>query len=155
LTFNAGASAISFSNGATVARTFNGGGLTYATVNWGGGGVWNITGANTFATFAIPPATVGFQLIQGTTQTITNFSGGLGSSSQLIDFKSASVGSQATVSSSNNASLSWAVFRDLAFTGGGTFTATNSLNMADNSGITITAPSTGGGGGSHIIGGGL
>ena len=41
----------------------------------------------------------------------------------------------------------------MTFSGGGTFAATNSYDFKGNTGITITAPTVGGGGGGRIIGG--
>ncbi|QDW38822.1 hypothetical protein FFI89_017715 [Bradyrhizobium sp. KBS0727] len=62
-----------------------------------------------------------------------------------------SVGVQAGISSSSNQSITYVGLRDIACAGGGTFTATNSQNLGNNSGITITGPA-GGGGSSGIIG---
>lgn len=48
--------------------------------------------------------------------------------------------------------MSFAILTGMAFTGGATFTATNAIDEGNNSGITITAPSSGGGSTGHIIG---
>lgn len=60
-------------------------------------------------------------------------------------------GAGSTISSANNGTMSWAMLWAVTFAGGGTFTATNSLTINPTAGITVTPPSTGGGG--KIIGG--
>ena len=156
-TLNAGTSTIAFtgSGGAGTNRTFTGGGKTYSTVTVASatGGVFSVgDGSNTIGTLTISaPNKVIFP--QGLTNTITTFTNVTGTSSQQVAFTS---GNQpfgtTTISSANNWTCTWCVINLFAFTGGGTFTATNSFDAGGgNTGITITPPSAGGGG--RIIGG--
>jgi hypothetical protein len=156
LTFHANSSTIALQAPSGAQRTFNGGGLTYNTITIpasvaAAGYIFN--GNNTFANFNVTaPANIAFTL--NTTTTITNAINWTGSSGSYI-FLQGGTGAQATISSANNGTITWAALSGIAFTGGGSFAATNSFDLQNNSGVTITAPSTGGGGGGHIIGGGL
>lgn len=159
-TINAGTSTISFTGTATGTRGFNGGGKTYATVILGAGNngaaLWNTTiaASNTFGTLTIsPPNVVDLQASQ--TQTVTTLTNVTASSSAQVLIDSETQTNQATISSGSTWTCSWCAIRDMAFAGVGSFSASNSFNFGDNSGITITGPSAGGGGGGHIIGGGL
>lgn len=154
LTFNANGSTIVYSATATVSRNFIGGGLTYNNFSLGANsslGLTSITGTNTFAGISVTaPNALGFP--SGVTTTITNAFTLTGSSGSELMVTSAALGTQATVSTaSGTPTMSWAGVRDMVFTGGATFSATNSFDLGRNSGITITAPS--GGGGGFIIGG--
>lgn len=146
LTFNANSSTIAFSSVSTsLQRNFGGGGLTYNIVtfgnNGGSGGNINISLANTFATLnIIAPNYVTFP--NGVTTTVTNAMSSAGSSGSEIGLACATAGGTATISSANNHALSWYGIRDMAFTGGGTPTATSSFDLGHNSGITITAPAS-------------
>lgn len=156
LTFNANTSTILFSaTTVTGNRVFAGGGRTYSTVTLAspsvisGNIVFSITGANTFGTFNInPPYWVRFPAGTTTITSAFNWTGTAFNNAIAID---GGTGSAATISSANNGTLTWGVVSGLTFTGGGTFTATNSFDMKANTGITITGPATGSGGG--IIGG--
>lgn len=159
-TLNANTSTLSFTGTPTGTRGFNGGGKTYnvVTINSGanGGALWNTTiaASNTIATLTISAPNV-IDFGSGTTQTVTTFTAVTGSSGSEVLFDASSGANQMTISSANSWTCTWCAIRDIAFTGGGTFTANNSFNFGDNSGITINGPSAGGGGGSHIIGSGL
>lgn len=60
-------------------------------------------------------------------------------------------GTATTISVASGApSFTWTALQGMTFTGGATFTATNSFDLKGNTGITITGPS---GGGGRIIGG--
>lgn len=103
-------------------------------------GTLNITGPRNF-TFS-----------SAATITISNAFNWVGSVSNPIGIESASAGAAATISvASGTPTMSGAAIRSMTFTGGATFTATNSLDLKGNTGITITPPS--GGGGGRIIGG--
>lgn len=148
LTFNANSSTITFTGNPTATgRGFIGGGLTYnvlsLSANSGGGGTV-ITGANTFATFSVAaPHSVYFPT---GTNTFTNAPTLTGTSSTPILFSNNSGGSgAATLSIAGAATATWAAFRALTLAGGGSFTATNSLDLGANTGFSITPPSAGGG----------
>lgn len=143
LTFNKNSSVLVFTVTSASNRNFLGGGLSYNTVtvsaNTSGGG-FNITGANTFTDFNITaPNFVAFPI--STTTTITNAFTWAGTSSANIGIAPGTVGTVATISvASGSPTMSWTGVRELTFTGGATFTATNSLNLGRNTGITITVP---------------
>lgn len=155
-TFNANTSTIQLSP-TTVSggRTINGGGKTYSTltINSPSGfttdGPITFGGNSTIATFNVSGQN--WLRFGSVTTTITNAinwnSGGSASSPILLD---GGTGSTGTISSASGGTMAWAALTGITFTGGGTFTATSSLNVGGNSGITITGPS--GGGGSGVIG---
>lgn len=152
LTFNANSSTISLTGTGTAAlRTFTAGsGLSYNIVSFNGnanGGAIQITlaGSTTIATLNISAPNYIFQTASQTL-TVTNALNISGSSGSEIGFASNTTGTRATVSSANNGTFSWCAFKDMAFAGGGTFAATSSFDLGDNTGITITAPASGGGG---------
>lgn len=157
LTFNCGSATFSFTGtgaGATGALTMGGGGQTIGTLSIGantGGGAFSLN-PNTAITVGTLNISAPQYIAQnnGTTLTVTNAINISGSSSNQIGFASSSVNNAATISSANNGTYTWASFRDMTFTGGGTFTATNAFNNGHNPGITITAPASGGGGGRCI-----
>ncbi len=151
LTFNANSSTINYTgavNGG--AQTFSGGGLSYNIVTFGavGTGTRIIGGVNTIATLNITAPNY-VQFPGGVTTTITNAFNWAGSSSSQIAIETQSLNTLATISvATGSPTMSWAAIREIAFTGGATFTATNSFNLGHNTGITITPPSSAGGGGS-------
>lgn len=157
LTFNANSSVIAISTASAGPRTFAGGGLTYATLtiatNTSGGPTF-FTGANTFSTLTVTG--MNSLILPSVTQTITNAFNWVGTSSAPIGItvnSTVNTNVSATISiASGTATLAWATIRAVTFTGGATFTASNSLDAGANTGITITAPSVGGG---RIIGGWL
>ena len=154
LTFNANGSTIAFSGTATSGnRRFLGGNRTYniVTVNSSTNYAFSITGTNTFGTLTISaPNRVFFPAAATTTiTTLTNITAT--SSAPVAFIGDNTTGAGATISSANNWTAEWAAFTYMTFSGGGTFAATNSLNLGNNSGITITAPS--GGGVTGVIGG--
>lgn len=158
LTLIAGTSTISLTGTTAVNVTaFSGGGLTYHNLTINGGsspqGPISIVGANTFNAVSITaPATVYWS---GTNIISTAFTfAGTASNNAIMLFNPNGNGSLSTLSvASGTATLNWGVIAGMTFSGGATFTATNSYDLQGNSGITITGPSSGGGG--HIIGGGL
>lgn len=160
LTLNAGTSTLVFTPSGTASgsRNFTGGGKTYSTVTISGPSAFAndspfvISNNNTFATLNI--ASPNWVRLPGAgTQIVTNainWAGTAFNSAIMIDGGS---GVQSTISSANNGGIVWGVLTGVIFSGGGSFAATNSIDMKGNSGITITGPSGGGGGGGHIIGG--
>lgn len=154
LTLNAGTSTISFTATSNVAnRIFGGGAKTYNTVTFstasttlGSGGI-TFTGANTFATLTISGPTVA--TFTAATVTITNAFTWTGSPTAPLVVIGNPNGT-GTISSANNGTISYAIIAGETFAGGGTFTCNNCYGYTA-SGITINAPSGGGGGG--IIGG--
>lgn len=118
------------------------------------GGIFNISNSGSAITIGtlslVAPNSATFPT--GVTTTVTNAMTLTGSSTNQIGLLPATPGSTATISSANNGAFTWTGIRDLAFTGGGTFSATDSFNLGRNSGITITPPASGGGG-PNIIGG--
>lgn len=155
LTFNANGSTISLTGNAasSTSRGFTGGSLTYNNLSVGAassGGIVAITGANTFADIAMTGPTQ-LSLPGGTTTTVTSLSI-TGASGSPCFLTSNSFSQNATLSdASGTDTLTWAGIRGITFQGGATFAATSSFDLGGNSGITITAPTTGGGG--VIIGG--
>lgn len=148
---------VTSSSAATSLLTFSGGGLTYHDVNFNSssGAIVSITGANTFTTLTVTAGS-SIGIASSTTQTVTNAFTITGTASAPVYFAAVTVGTFGTISTaSGTATCAWCAFRDIHFTGGATFTASNSLNLGDNSGITITPPSAGGGGFTGIIGGGI
>ncbi len=154
LTFNANSSSIVFTATSATARSFATGGKTYNSVSVSAntsGGSFSITTANTIATLNITAPNY-IALTGGSTFVITNALSATGTASNIVTFASNTTGTATTISSANNGTFVWTAFRDMTFTGGGTFVATSGLNLGNNSGITITPPSSGGG---RIIGGWL
>jgi hypothetical protein len=159
LTFTAGTStfSIQLNQGAVLTHTFIGGGQTFANVSVSGGsipGTWlQINNSNTFGTLAVTaPASI--LLNTNTTLTITNAFTLAGSSSSSMVFLGTynpQSTQKGTISiASGTATCAWCAIQNLTFSGGATFSATNSIDLQGNTGISISGPS---GGGGHIIGG--
>jgi hypothetical protein len=156
-TLNANSSTISFTgSGGTSFRRLQGGGKTYSTVSVSSStnNLFIFAGANTYATLTLnAPNRVQFgNSLTQTVTTMTNITGSAGSEIAIEDDDLTS--GLVTISSANNFTCTWCAFKGITFTGGGTFTANNSFDLGQNTGITINAPS-GGAGGSNVIGGGL
>jgi len=101
------------------------------------------SGAATFATFNISGPNW-LVLTSGVTLTVTNAFTWTGTTTALIGMESSGTG-QATISvASGSPTVAYGAFRNMAFTGGATFTANNSFSLGNNSGITINAPAAGG-----------
>ncbi len=150
LTFNANSSTIVFSGSAAVLRTFTGGNLTYNNLTFGANtsvGASAIGGSNTFATLtATAPCVIEFP--SGSTTTLTSLVA-TGTSANKIFLTSSSFNFVSTINrASGSNALDWTGLHNLTFGGGATWTATNSFDLVGVSGITVTVPSSGGGGGS-------
>ncbi|WLA80274.1 hypothetical protein [Bradyrhizobium elkanii] len=140
LTFLGSSSTIVFSGGSS-AKTFTGGGLTYGTVSVsaGSGGGLIISGANTFGTISVsPPNYIAFPT--SGTSTITSMNCAGTSSSQIL-IQASSVGSAASIAVSGSIGTYCAL---VGISCTGSPSASNSFNCGGNSGITITAPASGG-----------
>lgn len=161
LTFSANSSSIIFSPSGVGNQIFSFGTKTTNIVTLGArSGASHITinsGTSTIGTLNISaPNTV--QLDQNTTITVTNAMNFVGTNTQPIfltqnTFNSASV--QSTISSGATSTCTWCVIQGMVFTGAGTFTANNSFNGLNNSGITFNGPAAFGAGGGCILGGWL
>ncbi len=109
-----------------------------------------ITGSNTINVLTVG-ANVALQPNSNTTQILTSLI--IGGTSSLQTMLGGAASTPAIISiATGTINLSWAGIRAVTFTGGATFIAANSFDLGNNSGITITGPA-GGAGGGHIIGG--
>ncbi|WP_156795569.1 hypothetical protein [Bradyrhizobium icense] len=152
LTFNAGTSTIQINNPANGnSATFAGGGLTYNIVTFGarsGGSQISISGNNTFAALNLNPPTF-LTFGNGSAQGVTAPLAWNGSSSAQFNISSGA-DTKATINCAVGSVISWALIRGMAFAGT-TVPATNSFDLKNNSGVTITAP--GGTAAAKVIGG--
>lgn len=142
-TFNANSSTLLFSGAGSTIRGLGGGGLTYNTVSIAGGdGGFNITGANTFATLTVAaPNTL--LLPAAATTTITNAFNLVGTAADPISMINTGSSAATISTAAGSPTLTWGALRQITFSGGATFTATNSLDLGLNTGITITPPTSG------------
>ncbi len=159
--FNANASTIVFTATTANLRTFTlGASLTYNDISIGantsGGSFRIITGSSVVSHLAVT-APNALTITSGGTLIITNpyTWTGTGSANSQISLGSDSFGSRGTLSVTNAgaAACSWCGIRDMAFSGGATFSAPNSFDLGNNSGAGIVQPVVGGSGGGGIIGG--
>lgn len=136
-------------------RNFFGGSQSYGawTVSTNSSrGYVNLTGANTFASWSIAAGTY-LSMPISATNTITAAPTLTGTASLPITINSGAAGVSATISvASGTFSCVFCATFFMAYTGGATFSFTNSFDQGSNTGATITGPTTGGGGG-RIIGG--
>lgn len=154
-TLNANGSTIHFSSTAATARSlFYKAGDTYNVVTFAAGASTpnynRIQGGNiTIATLNIGAGNT-LLIDGGATLTITNAMTWAGTATLPIALFPNSVSTSFTISSANNLTGQYCAFGRTTFSGGGTATATNSFDLGNNSGITITPPSVGG---AHVVGG--
>jgi predicted RecA/RadA family phage recombinase len=98
------------------------------------------SGDNTFGTLNLTGAGAAYIFQSAKTQTIQtalNITGG--SCSAMVSMSSSSAGSRATISqSSGSMALDYVNIKDMAATGGATFTVNNAINSGNNLGWTIT-----------------
>jgi hypothetical protein len=152
LTFNANSSTIVLSGAAANCVVFSGGGLTYNAVQFLANNCVSVVGSNTIGTLTVT-APNAIYLTASTTNTLTNAPTITGTSSSPVAIlqNGPATGTVAISCASGTMALDWAAVRGTVFSGGATFTATNSLDLGGNSGITITPPT--GGGVVGVIGG--
>ncbi len=138
LTVNAGTSTIFFSG--TSAKTFNQGtGLTFYNIkNAGGTASLTITSTCTLNELQADTLPCTFIITSGTTQTLTGFPASGSSATAMFCIIPTAKGTTFTLS---KASGTWGAtnvyVRDCVFTGGATWTATNSADGGNNTGATI------------------
>lgn len=149
-TLTPGSSTVNISDTSQNAKTIATSGLTLGAISLTGAGSgsrfrFSCSGGTIGTLTVTAPCTMEFQ--QSATVTITNAFNWAGSSSNQINIRSQTQGTPATISvASGSPTMSWAGVCEITFSGGATFTATNSFDLGQNSGITITAPSSSGGG---------
>lgn len=162
LTFNANSSTINFTPASGSGdQILNFGNKTTNTVTLGpraGTQLISISSnASTITTLNIT-APNQVSMDQNTTITVTNAMVWTGTRTQPIFLSNSSFTSAAVVSTFSSTATntcSWCVIMGMTFIGGGTFTANNSFNGLNNSGITFNGPSAFGSGGGCILGGWL
>lgn len=122
---------------------------TWGNITFGGGGagVYALVGVQTFNNVTIDASTSAKTILMASgTYTVSGTLSVTGSSvSRPVMIAINSDTGTTTIAHAAAMSLDWCVLRQMAFTGAGAKTATNSLDMGNNSGITITNPSVGGG----------
>jgi hypothetical protein len=131
LTFNTGTSTISITGGTN--KTFDGGGLTYYNVIFTSTSL-TVTGSNTFNALTFTAAKT-VKLTSGTTQTFTTLNA-LGTLGNIITIQSVTAGTPATISRNGGTVVfNYCSIKDITATGGATFNAYNSTNVSGNTGI--------------------
>jgi hypothetical protein len=147
LTFNKNSANITLSAGVSAARTFQAGPLTYNDLTIGAASNSTLTtlgtGAYAFNNLIINAGS-NVSIVGGATVTANalNIAGSSGTETLIT---SNAPGTAATLSvASGTQTFDWCALRDLTFSGGATFAATNSFDLRGNSGITITPPAGGG-----------
>jgi len=130
------------------AKTFGGLSLNYSgmTLNQAGAGTLTVTGSNTFAnitnTYAATGATT-ISLTAGTTQTVSSFTAS-GAPGKLLTLQSTTPGTRATLSDASGAiNVSYLNIKDIAATGGASWTATDSIDGGNNTGWVFQVGSSG------------
>lgn len=135
-------------------RTFSGGSQSYGslTVNSNSTkGVVNVSSV-TFGSVTVNSGN-SLLLAQGATTTVSGAITMNGTSSAPVGLSSnAPQTNAATLSVGSASTLDWCAITRITKSGAGSITATNSFDLG-SSGITITAPSTGSGGGQRVFGG--
>jgi hypothetical protein len=122
-----------FNSGATI----NGNG-TYGQVTIAGNG--SITGNNTIGTLVLTAGRA-YTFTAARTQLITNNLTASGTCATPITLQSSTGGSQTSFSkSSGTVSIDYCIMKDINASGGATFTATNTIDLGNNTGWTILPP---------------
>jgi hypothetical protein len=121
------------------AKTFQGGGYSWPTLNQGGAGILTIAQSNTFAniTDTVQPATV--RLTAGTTQTISTFSMS-GTSGNLITLDTTTAGTRANINLTNITSgIDYLAVKDIAVSDPDKFyVGANSTDSGNNVNVYFT-----------------
>ena len=144
LTFNKNtANIVIQSNSLAGSRSFQGGSQTFNGLTIDSNtalGAITFTNSVAFSSLAVGAGNL-LALGASTTLTVTNAFTLAGTLALPISFATLSPGTISTVSIASGAStIDWGMIRDITFSGGGTFTASNSINQGNNSGIAITPP---------------
>jgi hypothetical protein len=141
-------------NAASTSRTFEGGAKTYGSLtvsNNSTKGYFQILAVNTFGSMTVGNGNV-IYFPGGSTTTISGALTMTGTSSLPCGFQGNNPPANiATVSVGSASTVDWAYVAAITKAGAGSITATNSLDISRNTGVTITAPS--GGGVVGVIGG--
>lgn len=156
-TMNANSSTIVFSGSGSQLFSFGTKATNIVTfgARSGTAGITDNSSSHTIATLNIAAPNT-YYVAQNVTTTITNAMTLVGTSTQPIFFKTSTDTTVfATISSPAANTCTWCAFRNITFSGAGSFTATNSFNFQGNTSITITGPATFGAGGGCILGGWL
>lgn len=149
LTLTANTSTLKFT-GTSGSKTLSLGGKTLNDVWLSGAGTLNIVpgSGGTLSDLKIDGAGRAISVTAGSTiilSSITQANGGAIGDMQVL--RSSITGTTATINkTSGSPNMTFVTLQDLTFGGGATWTATNSIDVDNNSGITITPPSSGGGG---------
>lgn len=159
LTFNSNTSTLVIAGSLTGAINIcNLGAFTYNVVTFNADAVGRRgsncnTGNTTIGTLNIA-APNNITLNNGITFTVTtlNFTGGTPSLSAFTAIMSSTVGSTLSMPLANAATCDFCIFRGISVATT-SITATNTIDLGQNTNISITAPTGGGGGGGRIIGG--
>jgi hypothetical protein len=102
----------------------------------------NINGDNTIGTLTLTPSST-YLLQNGRTTTITNTIVAPGTCAGAINIRSNTTGTISTVTkTSGTVTMSYVNLKDLAFTGGASWIANNSIDQGNISGITINSGAT-------------
>jgi hypothetical protein len=145
---------LNFTGTLIAASNIQTGGMTFGTINLSFvSGAYYITlqGSPTITNLNITaPIYLLFPTSGSITVTNINFNSA-GSSSGQSFISSTNAASHAAISSSVGGTAQWCAFRSIAFSGGGSLVAANSFDLGNNTGLSVTAPS-GGGGASIVMG---
>lgn len=150
LTLNANSSTLVVAAKASSSRTFASNAKTFnnVTISGAAGSIINMSGASTYTNLTI---TNQANVTLATNITVTTMAITSASSTPVVFASNSGIARSVTLT--NNFTPSWIALQNITFSGG-TNAATSSFDLGGNTGITITAPSSGGGGG-KIIGGWL
>lgn len=148
LTLQASSATIAFTGAAAVKSFTGGNSQTYGTVSFAAStGSGRCLPANTFTTGTLTVTAPNLLVLgSGVTTTVSTTLNLAGSSGSEIGVVSDVFGSTATMAIPAAQTATWCAFRDVTFSGN-TLTATSSFDLGHNSGVTISAPSGGGGSG--------
>lgn len=136
----------------SAARNFFGGNQTYnsfTVANNSTLGTINITATNTFASMTIGSGN-NIQVQSGVTTTITGALNINGTAAAPGGLFSNNATAAATVSVGSASALTWSAVARITKAGAGSISATNSLDLGGNTGITVTTP---GAAAARVIGG--
>lgn len=144
LTFNKDTANIVVPTGVAGVRYFLTGGLTFngLTIDSNSSrGAIAFTGSGTFSSWTIGAGNV-IEIFGGTTMTVSTAFSLTGTPSLPVSLRTSSVGIVGTISvPSGSVSMAWGAVRDITFSGGASFSSTNTLDLGNNTGMGFSAPS--------------